>query len=583
MTKNCEIVLHPGMGEAVIHRLSEFAPIPLNGIVGGQAVASAISELFGDGRAVAYNDIDVFSPREELPQTQDKDIIHQRYALNVRRRKERVLEQSEFDLVTLVSGSYGDSFERNPIYRVERTLREGLLNKIECRFRIENIERYLVSSFDLNCVQVGVDLKTKALTWSKHFEQFLNTSEIEIINLSTPVHSLMRFFKKMKELQGVFGNKERMLELIAAAVTLDKNFDIHASPSSDLFGPVYKERFDDVASEILPYFNLTERLAQIPVYQLTPRFDVDRRFSEIVSVNSIRKYWLPTVAKVLHGNLKKGHENRLVHLLTQPVLRRGDVGNPLVYQLLESGISSFTGNISISEINLVIKTIADHPGLLSWFKSVSPVEQVSRAKLLRDSKTLHGMWIYGVLENIHYNHLELGGDWTAKVLGDILEEQKKLHSEKLLSKYLKPVVFEGFTVTELSRGLELIEEGAFLHHCVGGYSHSVKTGLSRIFSFRKDTKSQAITVELSKYKTSSWYIRSAHGLVNRNLKEDEELMVKRFLKNVHTGDFFGNTLIKLFGFESKILAIAYAPFGCYVAYMQKRLEKKLQYFEDIPF
>ena len=57
------ILLHPGMGESIVAHLSQFGNLPKTGILAGQAVDSAITDLFGNGGGV-YNDLDIFCIEE---------------------------------------------------------------------------------------------------------------------------------------------------------------------------------------------------------------------------------------------------------------------------------------------------------------------------------------------------------------------------------------------------------------------------------------------------------------------------------------------------------------------------------------
>lgn len=59
----------------------------------------------------------------------------------------------------------------------------------------------------------------------------------------------------------------------------------------------------------------------------------------------------------------------------------------------------------------------------------------------------------------------------------------------------EPFELGDFEVVPLRSGRELSQEGAAMHHCVGSYSREVRSGMSRIFSLRRDGRRVA-TVEL---------------------------------------------------------------------------------------
>lgn len=56
----------------------------------------------------------------------------------------------------------------------------------------------LVLNFDFNAVQVGIDIKTKQLFMSDDFIEFCKTLQLEIMNVWTPSHTMVRYLKKLQ-------------------------------------------------------------------------------------------------------------------------------------------------------------------------------------------------------------------------------------------------------------------------------------------------------------------------------------------------------------------------------------------------
>lgn len=195
------ISLRPEMGEAILTHLGSMAKLPNFGVIAGQAVASAIEDLWGAGGGV-YNDLDVFIP------CTGKFTDKSPKANPTARRCE---PQTTFS-------SYGGSVQRHlemvQTYRIEEVRYAGLINRIYFRLpnaldrRDDDHAKRVVDGFDLNAVRVGIDLRTRKLVWDSHYEQFLANRELRIARCYTPAHSLIRLLKKAEELPNVTADIE---------------------------------------------------------------------------------------------------------------------------------------------------------------------------------------------------------------------------------------------------------------------------------------------------------------------------------------------------------------------------------------
>lgn len=74
---------------------------------------------------------------------------------------------------------------------------------------IIDFPRYVLNSFDLNCVEVGIysDGKSFKFIWNDTFEKFLETRKVEITNVHSEV-TFLRAIKKSRDLNATINHKE---------------------------------------------------------------------------------------------------------------------------------------------------------------------------------------------------------------------------------------------------------------------------------------------------------------------------------------------------------------------------------------
>lgn len=536
-----KIVLNTNMGDAILNRLRDFTDLPASGYVAGQAVASAVSELFGDGRAVQYNDVDVF--RESRPE--DFASRSQSHP-NSAPRSKTAIRRCDFSTLGMEQSNYGDISETTvKRYQVLGTKRQGMLNEVLCGFSQHSREQFL-QTFDLNCVQVGVDLESKELFWTSDFELFNQTRQLDVVTLHTPFHSLIRYFRKKEELGGVYGNDERIIEMLAAAYHIEVNRGKAAGDSTTLaeysnlrwrFGRIYREKLDAVAGMILPHFSVeTEMIHDYPVSILVPRFEPGRDLTPAGIPNLV--HCLPKLSRALREKHTPATQARLNHLA------KTMDGNSLTRGFwLEKGDAYIKGNVTPAQIVQMDKVASKH-FLAHQLDQPTLGEQWQQFNRIRVEASRRGVWVYGVLENTPAQV------WTDATLDELLVEQEKLLKQTLTRRTLPPLAIAGFRARELVTGMDMSLEGAEVHHCVAGYAHSVKKKLARIVSLRSgDTPDTWLTVELRK-KGLAWTAVQVRGLQNR-----DSLQFERDAATTYAN--YSNLAVCLGGFITGQLARAY--------------------------
>lgn len=241
------------MGAAVLTHLRRLVNLPERGFVAGQAVASALEDLYGAGGGV-YNDVDVFiraprftKPRERLV------LLPSRFA-------------TEVILQPVPGADYGHLPHQHtlvaaPTYTISGVRRTDLLNEVfyataKVLGSLDSA-RCVLKSFDINAVRVGVDIVSGELLWDLAFTQFAQTGELRLCALHTPYHSLVRLLRKHRELPNVTVNAEASASLVAVLSTpaVRRSIEKH-NAATFWFGAKYAEQARAVQSELAPYFSL---------------------------------------------------------------------------------------------------------------------------------------------------------------------------------------------------------------------------------------------------------------------------------------------------------------------------------------
>lgn len=241
--------LSPEMGSAILAHLGKLDGLPRYGVVAGQAVASAIDDLWGRGGGV-YNDIDVFVPVEP----------------GSMRSTKAAAAPSRFTPTYAENQSYGEMQRfllQVGTYELETTARRGLVNRIYISFsgelRKNDHGKRVISSFDLNCTRVAVDLRSKRLVWDRHYEQFLKTRELRIVTAHTPVHTFLRLLNKRRQLADVKVDIEtaaRTCFVMQHAVLRKELRDKRAA--SFVFGEKYRQLAESLRSDWKDYYDWDE-------------------------------------------------------------------------------------------------------------------------------------------------------------------------------------------------------------------------------------------------------------------------------------------------------------------------------------
>lgn len=213
----------------VLARLQQLVTLPDHGTVAGQAVASILFEELGLPIKGPINDVDVFvnKPKDDHQRIKDQGDSEKRGDKPKVVTDSLFLEEDYKQLITIAS--------RQAI-SIHATQRDGLLNTtfissiLTAQSPIEYfspkqslaLSQELIEGFDINAVEVGINLTEKTLVFSQNFLNFCNSLNLKSTTAHSPTHTLIRLAKKREEIQGVKCDFEREKQILIDALFLQQ-------------------------------------------------------------------------------------------------------------------------------------------------------------------------------------------------------------------------------------------------------------------------------------------------------------------------------------------------------------------------
>ena len=184
------------------HLASEGLVMPKESWLSGQAFALMVAKELGMfNEDIVLNDIDVFKP------------VMMDYALNEGLIRKM---QNSASLEAAYKGPEWIGYSSKMKYKIVATDHIGLLNMTTVVFKGdvkhlqgEELGYAMIERFDINSTQCAINTSTMEVVYTEAFIEFLETKRLEITDLSTIGHSLIRVIKKSKEIGGAKINLER--------------------------------------------------------------------------------------------------------------------------------------------------------------------------------------------------------------------------------------------------------------------------------------------------------------------------------------------------------------------------------------
>lgn len=518
------IVLHPGMGTAVVNHLRQFSDLPPDGILAGQAVDSAITDLFGAGGGV-YNDIDVFR-REANP---FQNVNHKR-ANSLTNRFE-------------ISSSVGDEeysgmgvlLEVVQTYGIHAVKREGMLNTVSCSLTdpVKTLSaQRVIRGFDVNCTRVAVDLATNELVWDREYADFIHSRQLRISMMHTPWHTFLRLAKKAEELPGVYVDLDVAAE---ACVAIANSSWLHRMMQrkgvSLQFGKKHQELAERFEAVWAPYFRMEKKRLYrgqghtwtadeararpdakfIDLCSLMPRGGLDAKLQD--RCNRMGNGLLFFAPRVIESSRRKVapaayHKlNAIVGLAPAkdwvspngrneppPLSTLGWREMDFVQVHAELfGAEYVQGQALPTLATKVADWVRQHRGLGPALVGLPLSEQYARMQTISEVCRKFGKQYFEGDTKAGFGILETQRDASMFESVEAMEKAMLAYYREnsipftvtpLSLPTVLPARFAGFSVKELLTPHALKYEGNHMGHCVGGYSDAVRRGRSRILAIR---------------------------------------------------------------------------------------------------
>ena len=227
----------------ILQKLSKYGNIPSDGFLCGGAVANMLMSLKWGDNHYPINDLDIFIETKKSSVTSTTPL-----------RTDKLTLDNSYDHLN-IAYNHGNS------YRIVSSLRDGMINIVKV-FR-ENRDKsknymYILKGFDLNCTQVGIDLKTGELIYTDEFKTFLDDKQLKVVAPYTPAHTAIRIFKKIDEL-GCYCDVDSQMKLLSQPLN-NPNMIRYGRSYTGVFALFfsikYKEMYDSYSDKIKPYFKM---------------------------------------------------------------------------------------------------------------------------------------------------------------------------------------------------------------------------------------------------------------------------------------------------------------------------------------
>lgn len=265
---------HIHLYRRAISYIREVWGLPKTGFIAGGSIANLVWE-FKSGNKAVINDIDVFVFEKEVEYSEE----------SVREKKYNYINK-DVKYYEDYSGLNFTSIAKE-YYTIDRSERDDIFNYIYYQANTRDFN-LIINSFDLNCVQIGYSIEEDKFYCTKNFENFIDTGEIEVVNLMTPSHTAIRITKKKKELNA----SVRDFEIKLIEYCLYKRFsDANKLRFKEKYLAIYQEYKDD-----MPMFGLhrdtsseeylkNEKGIITELYFLAPINKNQKTFESIFDVN----------------------------------------------------------------------------------------------------------------------------------------------------------------------------------------------------------------------------------------------------------------------------------------------------------
>lgn len=212
--------------------------LPKEGIIAGQSVAEAYFRIMNIPIYTRIKDIDIFVAKNH----NKKDKIFrscERLSYDISFKG----TTQELKVIKQQRNNYNDENGRLEFYDMnipfERVDNIRTTYNIKNVFELENLNiieidttsakgdttflQNTIESFDINCIKIGLCIKSKVLYISKDFSDFLKTKQAQIVSYKSPVKTFTRLVEKKSYYKGVYFDLDYEINIIYPLIEIGSN------------------------------------------------------------------------------------------------------------------------------------------------------------------------------------------------------------------------------------------------------------------------------------------------------------------------------------------------------------------------
>lgn len=243
--------------------------LPKEGIIAGQSVAEAYFRIMNIPIYTRIKDIDIFVAKNH----NKKDKIFrscERLSYDISFKG----TTQELKVIKQQRNNYNDENGRLEFYDMnipfERVDNIRTTYNIKNVFELENLNiieidttsakgdttflQNTIESFDINCIKIGLCIKSKVLYISKDFSDFLKTKQAQIVSYKSPVKTFTRLVEKKSYYKGVYFDLDYEVNMFYPLIDMGSN-DFKKSISKEYYSKLSTSAKKDLSK----YFTLKEK------------------------------------------------------------------------------------------------------------------------------------------------------------------------------------------------------------------------------------------------------------------------------------------------------------------------------------
>lgn len=480
-------------------------------IISGGFLSELVCNYFYNTK-INFNDIDLFIPLTI------NNIENATFLTNVKNTIPELEELlSNFYNQNKTSDYYNfthDDFE------LLGSVKKDKINYIFIKTKGSFNKKKLLESFDINCCEILFSPKDNKLEYTANFIDFLSSKVLKVKQEQICINSLIRLFKKQKELNFKAYKEEELIKtffnfIFKYGINFSKNNEIYVDfisktkrrNENNQFNPNHKSE-EFIKENLLKYFYNNP-------HDFFPYFEIsDDKIK--CNKNNLPKHIQKIINKIDKSNYYFLQFIELYKNITKEIFQEKEI----VINRLDTFTQKFSflckkkKNLYKLFPKIIKEDISINPKKIEDFiNQHDNIEEILihllcefdfSFKELNDfiKKIDQNQILIGLLEttffniekdlakNIHYSYNKVDG-----LIAGLFEYIEKNRSEFYLIEPANIAYFSLF-VKELTSAIELELEGKYMRHCVGGYSYKVKNKDCRIFHI-KTIKGGHSTLELS--------------------------------------------------------------------------------------